>query len=386
MSENELTGAAGDLVETLKEIDPHMFNIEYHELENMEEFGGGNFGEIYKGNYFGTTVAVKRLLDVDDEDMHKYIERETVTLRDLRHPNVVQLLGLCKHQTGIFIVTEFVRGGDLRKVLKNTARHLPWSLRCKIASDVAAAMAYLHSRSIIHRDLKAANLLVGDNWRIKVCDFGFCRDINTEEYMTLCGTDQWMAPEVMLGDKYNQSADVFSFAMVLIELITRSKPPPRNPGRAFALDTDAFLKQVPDDCPKRFVEIALQCGEFYPENRPTFRGLLPSFKSLVAELEEKELAEQKKKREQQQPKPASSNSLSDQMSYMSLVVEEEDDDDDDDEGAPAPRTPSVVDAKAKPGAAAGVAAAPAATDAEHKVYGKVVAIKTVGPTDRKSVV
>lgn len=79
--DNELHGAAAELVENLKELDPNFFNIDFNDLEDMVEFGGGNFGEIFKGNFFGTEVAVKRLLDVDDEDMHKYIEREMMTLR-----------------------------------------------------------------------------------------------------------------------------------------------------------------------------------------------------------------------------------------------------------------------------------------------------------------
>jgi len=79
----------------------------------------------------------------------------------MRHPNVVQFMGLCRHGTDIFIVTEYIRGGDLRHILKDEAKEMPWLLRARIATDVAYAMTFLHSKGIIHRDLKSNNLLVG---------------------------------------------------------------------------------------------------------------------------------------------------------------------------------------------------------------------------------
>lgn len=283
-----LDGAARDLVEKISEIDPQIFNIEFKELEGIRQETGGNFGDIFKATWFGAEVAVKRLLDVDDKDMHKYIEREMAVLSEMRHPNIVQLLGLCKHSTGVYIITEWVPGGDLRKLLKDANRPLTWLVRARMAKDTANAMAFVHSRGAVHRDLKSNNLLVGETWNVKVCDFGFSRDVNREEYMTLCGTDQWMAPEVMLGDKYDEKADVFSFAMVVTELITRKKPVPRLPGRAFAFDFPAFEKLIPADCPPELVRIVEQCSEFYPEKRPTMRELLPTLKNLVLRLQEAE--------------------------------------------------------------------------------------------------
>jgi len=214
---------ATELVRKINSLDPGIFNIDYRDLENVTNIGGGNFGQVSKGTYFGTEVAIKQLLDVDDKDMHKYIEREMATLRDMRHPNVVQFMGLSRNVTDVYIVTEYIPGGDLRKLLKDETKEMSWLLRARIATDVAYAMTFLHSKGLIHRDLKSNNLLVAENGKVKVCDFGFSRRVNKGELMTLCGTDEWMAPEVMCGDKYDEKADVFSYGMVLTELITRKK-------------------------------------------------------------------------------------------------------------------------------------------------------------------
>jgi len=288
--------AATELVKKINSLDPTIFNIDYKDLENVTQIGGGNFGQVSRGTYFGTEVAIKQLLDVDDKDMHKYIEREMATLRDMRHPNVVQFMGLSRNGTDVYIITEYISGGDLRKILKDEAKEMTWLLRAKIGTDVAYAMTFLHSKGLIHRDLKSNNLLVGDNWKVKVCDFGFSRRVNKGELMTLCGTDEWMAPEVMCGDKYDEKADVFSFGMVLTELITRKKPPLRKPATGFKFEVEPFKQLVPPDCPPALVELAIACSEHLPENRPHFKDVLPKLKALVHELEAKEGKPRKKKK------------------------------------------------------------------------------------------
>jgi LIM domain kinase 1 len=280
--------AATELMKRIGSLDPTIFNIDYKDLENVQQIGGGNFGQVSKGTYFGTEVAIKQLLDVDDKDMHKYIEREMATLRDMRHPNVVQFMGLSRNVTDVYIITEYIAGGDLRKILKDETKEMTWLLRSRIATDVAYAMTFLHSKGLIHRDLKSNNLLVGDNWKVKVCDFGFSRRVNKGEVMTLCGTDEWMAPEVMCGDKYDEKADVFSFGMVLTELITRKKPPLRKPATGFRFEVEPFRQQAPPDCPPPLIELAIACAEQLPENRPHFRDILPKLKALVKDLEERE--------------------------------------------------------------------------------------------------
>jgi len=272
----------------MSEEDP--WDIKFDDLLITKTIGKGNFGKVYRGTYFGTDVAIKQLYYVDDEDMQKYIAREMQTLKGLRHPNIVQLLGLCKDPTGIFIVTEFIPGGDLKAKLKDKNMVLPWNLRVKVAIDLAYALNYLHSKKMIHRDLKSQNLLVCDDWKIKICDFGFARKAEGKaDYLTMCGTDEWMAPEVGLGEKYDSRADVFSFGMILIELITRRKPPKRKPGRAYAFEETALLPRLPNPGPPpALYSLLLECAQFYPEKRPSMSEILSKLKLCAEQLTKEE--------------------------------------------------------------------------------------------------
>eukprot|EP00163_Fabomonas_tropica_P014094 TRINITY_DN2573_c0_g1_i4.p1 TRINITY_DN2573_c0_g1~~TRINITY_DN2573_c0_g1_i4.p1 ORF type:complete len:119 (-),score=31.14 TRINITY_DN2573_c0_g1_i4:239-595(-) len=118
-------------------------------------------------------------------------------------------MGACTTPPHLCMVTEFIRKGNLRKILNDDDLELSWSQRVKIANDTARGMVYLHSKKIIHRDMKSYNLLVDDHWNTKVCDFGIAR-VMKKKQMSLKGTDLWMAPEVIAGGAYNEKADVFS--------------------------------------------------------------------------------------------------------------------------------------------------------------------------------
>lgn len=141
-------------------------------------------------------------------------------------------------------------------------------------------MAYLHSKRILHRDLKvffffinfkilknlekkSKNLLISYNWRIKICDFGLARQYSGgARPMTICGTDEWMAPEVLTGHPYGDKADVFSYGIVLFELVTRQKVKgvvTRDPKSGFKLDINDFKKYLPSDTPRSFIKLAVEC-------------------------------------------------------------------------------------------------------------------------------
>ena len=200
---------------------------------------------------------------------------------DLAHPNIVQFMGLCIELEDIYIVTEFVAGGDLRAILKDTSIEIGWDVRTDVIKQLAAAMNYLHSRNIIHRDLKSHNLLVADGWKIKVCDFGLARPVNksakNEEYqsqlMTIVGTHEWMAPEVMLGLEYDQKCDVFSYAMVMYEILTREKPPQRVVRDQFGFPGHEHKDELPSETPEELWDVLCECAERDPASRPEFKDI-----------------------------------------------------------------------------------------------------------------
>lgn len=272
------------------------WQIPYAELKDWIRIGGGNFGNVYRGTYKGNVVAVKELLNPDQEDgaeddMDIYYQREMATLKEMDHPNVLKLLGLSKHNDNLFIITEFVEGGDLRRHLKNKTLKLSWGLRVRLARDSAAAMAYMHERSILHRDFKSKNLLVAPDWSVKVCDFGFARKIDgpKNSYFTICGTDEWMSPEVMLGEKYDEKADVYSFGMICVEIITREKPLERaSPSSPY--DYEKLKMMTPPSCPYELFKICILCSQFYPINRPTIHEALEMLEALNVEMTNDESA------------------------------------------------------------------------------------------------
>mmetsp|Transcript_8420 Transcript_8420/g.23739 ORF Transcript_8420/g.23739 Transcript_8420/m.23739 type:complete len:931 (+) Transcript_8420:88-2880(+) len=305
------------LIEKIEEQDPNIFNVKINDLKGLKKIGEGNFGRIWKATYFGTKVAVKQLLDVDDQDMHKYIVREMMTLRRIRHPNIVQLIGLSKHESdhGVFIIMEYVSGGNLRERLKDQSQPLPWSERISYGLDIASSLNFLHSQGFIHRDLKSHNILLEKTGRVKLCDFGFARLVEKAEIMTVCGTDQWMAPEVALGRHYDVAADVFSFGMILYEIFTREKPPERKVTKAFAVDYKLMESSLPPGTPQGLAAVMLLLIRYYPNERGTLDDAIKALKTIRKRVlkEEKESANKEAALKGSQPEG---------LEYMSVVVEE----------------------------------------------------------------
>lgn len=264
--------------------DDDIWNIDFAELEFTKEIARGSFGKVYKGTYLGVDVAIKQILRHNDPAYMKYIEREISVLKGVRHPFIVGFSGVCLHDTGLYIVTEYVDGGDVRNLLKGG--NVPWSRRIQVASDLAKAMFYLHSKKIIHRDLKAKNLLIGTDGRLRLCDFGFARlsEFRIKRGMTICGTPGFVAPEIMMGDDYYEACDVFSYGNVLAELITLARPGKdfwiRTPDNKFQLNFDELKQIAPRECPDKFLTLCLQCCAYNPPDRPDFAYITKLMKEL----------------------------------------------------------------------------------------------------------
>eukprot|EP01088_Endostelium_zonatum_P018380 TRINITY_DN5881_c0_g1_i1.p1 TRINITY_DN5881_c0_g1~~TRINITY_DN5881_c0_g1_i1.p1 ORF type:complete len:651 (-),score=156.16 TRINITY_DN5881_c0_g1_i1:135-2087(-) len=256
------------------------YTLSWDSLQFEATVGSGAFGTVLKASMYGTPVAVKQihLPEEGNEEEQKilniFVDREKAMTR-FHHPHFVQFIGLVEHDGYIYLVTEYVPGGDLRKYLKKPDVHMSWGLRVDIALDVARAMAFLHSKGVMHRDIKSKNILVGESWKMKVCDFGFARSFTRDgkKRYTLCGTEDWMAPELILGDDYDEKVDVFSYGIVLLEIITRLKLARyvvRRPENAYGLDPTEIIPLLPTECPDEFKILALSCTAWASEDRPSF--------------------------------------------------------------------------------------------------------------------
>lgn len=276
--------------------DSEMWSIDFDELDFEHVIGTGKFGEVYFGYYLGTPVAIKKILETD-EDMKKSIERELAMLKNVKHPNIVQFLGLCKHKIqqkeDIFFVTEFMDHGDLFDALFFGDSPISWKSKAKVALDIAQACYYLQVKSILHRDLKSQNILLTEGYRAKLCDLGLARLYDTNNRrLTFVGTDRWMAPEICLGKDYDYKVDVFSYGIVLVEIITQAVPEERKSQTRYAFDEASFRARVPPTCPAPFAQLAIDCCKFDPAARPTFKEVLTRCKSIYDSLEDEEHAEE----------------------------------------------------------------------------------------------
>jgi len=258
-------------------LDPRQLgdiNIDAKELVMDKEIGRGSFGLVHKALWRGTEVAVKRLPRDSIAEHQVLLEfmKEAFIMRRLRHPNVLQVLGVCLDPP--CIVMEYLPKGSLFHLIHNPDVTLEWPVIQKIAVEICRGMAYLHGCTppLIHRDLKPHNLLVDETWRVKVCDFGLSRFLEAKRDMTACGTPAYAAPEVLRNSAYSVSADVYSFAIVLWELVARQ---PLYPGMPpfqiiFTVGTQGTRPKIPPKCPLVIAQLIQDCWAEDPASRPSF--------------------------------------------------------------------------------------------------------------------
>ncbi|KAF7805176.1 serine/threonine-protein kinase EDR1 [Senna tora] len=189
----------------------------------------GSYGEVFHADWNGTEVAVKKFLDQDFSGAAlAEFKREVRIMRRLRHPNIVLFMGAVTRPPNLSIISEFLPRGSLYKILHRPHCQIDEKRRIKMALDVARGMNCLHTSTptIVHRDLKSPNLLVDNNWNVKVCDFGLSR-LKHNTFLSsksTAGTPEWMAPEVLRNEPSNEKCDVYSFGVILWELATLRLP------------------------------------------------------------------------------------------------------------------------------------------------------------------
>ncbi|KAM9339589.1 tyrosine-protein kinase fynb isoform 3-T3 [Symphorus nematophorus] len=231
----------------------------------------------YSGTWNGTTKVAVKTLKPGTMSPESFLE-EAQIMKKLRHDKLVQLYAVVSEEP-IYIVTEYMGKGSLLDFLKDgEGRGLKLPNLVDMAAQVAAGMAYIERMNYIHRDLRSANILVGDNLVCKIADFGLARLIEDNEYTARQGAKfpiKWTAPEAALYGKFTIKSDVWSFGILLTELVTKGRVP--YPG----MNNREVLEQVergyrmpcPQDCPISLHELMLQCWKKDAEERPTFEYL-----------------------------------------------------------------------------------------------------------------
>ncbi|XP_061609824.1 tyrosine-protein kinase Fyn isoform X1 [Phyllopteryx taeniolatus] len=246
-------------------------------LELELKLGTGCFAEVFYGTWNGTTGVAVKTLKPGTMSPESFLE-EAQIMKKLRHDKLVQLYAVVSEEP-IYIVTEYMGKGSLLDFLKDgEGRGLKLPNLVDMAAQVAAGMAYIERMNYIHRDLRSANILVGDNLVCKIADFGLARLIEDNEYTARQGAKfpiKWTAPEAALYGKFTIKSDVWSFGILLTELVTKGRVPyPGMNNREVLEQVDrGYRMPCPQDCPISLHELMLQCWKKDAEERPTFEYL-----------------------------------------------------------------------------------------------------------------
>ncbi|XP_021771623.1 wall-associated receptor kinase-like 1 [Chenopodium quinoa] len=194
--------------------------------------GKGGQGTVYKGMLSdGKLIAVKRSSSLGESHWKEFIN-EVIILSHINHRNVVKLLGCCLETKILHLVYEFIPNGTLSELIHSTNEEFraTWECRLRIASEVAGAIAYLHSSSsapIYHRDIKSCNILLDHKYIAKVCDFGISRSLSVDQThlsTVVKGTFGYLDPQYFRSEQFTEKSDVYSFGVVLFEILTGRKP------------------------------------------------------------------------------------------------------------------------------------------------------------------
>jgi len=255
--------------------------INFKQLELGKQIGMGSYGVVYRAKWKGVDVAVKKFIKqkLSERSMLEF-RAETAFLSELHHPNIVMFIGACVKPPNLCIVTEYMKRGSLRDILRDKSIQLPWKLRMKICRSVALALNYLHTLDpiIIHRDLKSSNILVDENWGVKVADFGFARIRADNATMTRCGTPCWTAPEILRGQAYDEKADIYSFGIVMWELLTRAHPYGDQNFISVTMEVlNGVRPAIPPNTNADMAQLIRACWEDSPKKRPKLKKLLKFF-------------------------------------------------------------------------------------------------------------
>ncbi|OCT67995.1 mitogen-activated protein kinase kinase kinase 10 isoform X1 [Xenopus laevis] len=273
---------------------PLPLEIEFEELNLDEIIGVGGFGKVYKGLWRDEEVAVKAVRHDPDEDINvtaENVRQEAKLFCMLCHPNIIALTGVCLKPPHLCLVMEYARGGPLHRAL--AGKKVPAHVLVNWAVQIAKGMTYLHNEAIvpiIHRDLKSSNILILEkaenddlfNKTLKITDFGLAREWQKTTKMSAAGTYAWMAPEVIRLSLFSKSSDVWSFGVLLWELLTGEVPYREIDALAVAYGVamNKLTLPIPSTCPEPFVRILEACWDPDPHSRPTFSCILEQLTTI----------------------------------------------------------------------------------------------------------
>ncbi|KYM89862.1 Tyrosine-protein kinase Abl [Atta colombica] len=269
--------------------EPDEWEINRTDIVMRHKLGGGQYGDVYEAVWkrYNMTVAVKTLKE-DTMALKDFLE-EAAIMKEMKHRNLVQLLGVCTREPPFYIITEFMSKGNLLDYLRNESKHqINAVVLMHMATQIASGMSYLESRNFIHRDLAARNCLVGENHLVKVADFGLARLMRDDTYTAHAGAKfpiKWTAPEGLAYNKFSTKSDVWAFGILLWEIATYGMSP--YPGvdltDVYHMLEKGYRMECPPGCPTKVYDLMRQCWQWSAAERPTFKEIHLSLENMFQE-------------------------------------------------------------------------------------------------------
>uniref|UniRef100_A0A8C9WVN5 Mitogen-activated protein kinase kinase kinase n=1 Tax=Scleropages formosus TaxID=113540 RepID=A0A8C9WVN5_SCLFO len=244
------------------------WEVPFEEISELQWLGSGAQGAVFLGKFRSEEVAIKKVREQKETDIKH--------LRKLKHPNIIGFKAVCTQAPCYCIIMEYCAQGQLYEVLR-AGRKITPRLLVDWASGIASGMNYLHLHKIIHRDLKSPNVLVTHNDIVKISDFGTSKELSDKSTkMSFAGTVAWMAPEVIRNEPVSEKVDIWSFGVVLWELLTGEIPYKDVDSSAiiWGVGSNSLHLPVPSTCPDGFKILMKQTWQGKPRNRPSFRQIL----------------------------------------------------------------------------------------------------------------
>ena len=253
------------------------WEIDRRQIRLVRRLGAGQFGEVWEGLWNNTTSVAVKTLKIGTMSALEFLQ-EAALMKKLRHQKLIQLYAVCTKEEPIYIITELMKHGSLLEFLRGDGRSLKLPQLVDMSAQVASGMAYLEEQNYIHRDLAARNILVGDHMICKVADFGLARIIDEDIYEAHTGAKfpiKWTAPEAALYNRFTIKSDVWSFGIVLYEIITYGRFPYPGMTNAQVLEAlqQGYRMPRPMGCPDKLYDVMLDCWKEEPASRPTFETL-----------------------------------------------------------------------------------------------------------------
>lgn len=280
-----------DYIETRYIVDS--WEVPRENVEIQEELGLGNFGMVYRGSLNGTIqVAIKTISETASQREKNEFLNEASVMKNFLTFHIIKLLGVVSIGNPPFVIMELMENGDLKTYLREIRDTdlIPDASRImKMAAEIADGMAYLESKKFVHRDLAARNCMVSENLVCKIGDFGMARDIYETDYYKIGKKGllpiRWMAPESLSDGVFTSDSDVWSFGIVLYEILTLAEIPYQGFSNEEVLNhvLRKGMLNIPRNCPENVQKIMEKCFKWRPSDRPTFMEIVTEFEPFLGQ-------------------------------------------------------------------------------------------------------